>query len=345
MGFASLLTIPIGLFFLLLAMRGYGEKSERWNRATSEMNAALVEYVNGIEVIKTFNQEQKSYQKFSGAINAYHDTTLDWWRQSWFSSAGVQAFLPTTLLGTLPAGAYFYMIHSLDLATFVACLVLPLGFIVPLMRLSKHMERFVNMKTCVAQIDEFLAEKELNHHDKFAPMNGKEIVFQDVSFGYSEREVLHELSFSIHPNTMTAIVGPSGSGKSTILKLIAGFWDVKNGSITIGGTSLSKMSTEQISDLISYVAQDNFLFNTSIRENIKIGKPDATDADVIAAAKAARCHDFIMALPQGYDTHAGDFGNRFSGGERQRITIARAILKGGANYTVGRSHGIYRSGK
>lgn len=327
MGFVSLITVPIGLFFLLLTMRGYADKSTRWNRATNNMNASLVEYVNGIEVIKTFNQERKSYQKFSESIEDFHDTTLDWWQQSWFCSAGVQAFLPTTLLGSLPFGAYFYMNHTLDLASFVACLVLPLGFIVPLMRLSKHTERFVTMKTCISQIDEFLNEKELERPAAPAKLSGDKITFQNVSFGYSGREVLHDLNFTIQPNTTTAIVGPSGSGKSTILKLIAGFWDIEQGTIYFGNTPLKEMTAEQITDIISYVAQDNFLFNMSVKDNIRIGKPDASDEEVIAAAKAARCHEFIEALPQGYDTHTGDFGNRLSGGERQRITIARAILK------------------
>lgn len=327
MGFVSLITVPIGLFFLLLTMRGYSEKSTKWNKATNDMNASLVEYVNGIEVIKTFNQEKTSYQKFTEAINGFHDTTLDWWQQSWFCSAGVQAFLPTTLLGTLPFGAYFYMTQSIDLATFVACLVLPLGFIVPLMRLSKHTERFVTIKTCVSQIDEFLNEPELQRPETSAAMPDKLITFKNVSFGYSEKQVLYNLNFTIKPNGITALVGTSGSGKSTILKLIAGFWDIEQGSILFGKVPLKEMSMSQITDLISYVAQDNFLFNMSIKDNIKIGRPTATDEEVISAAKAARCHEFIMELPQGYDTYAGDFGNQLSGGERQRITIARAIIK------------------
>ncbi|MDB7933498.1 ABC transporter ATP-binding protein, partial [Flavonifractor plautii] len=151
--------------------------------------------------------------------------------------------------------------------------------------------------------------------------------FEDVHFAYNEAEILHGISFQTQPGTMTAIVGPSGSGKSTIAKLMAGFWDVTSGTVHFGGQDIRSIPFGQLMGEISYVAQDNFLFDKSIRENIRMGNPDASDGEVEAAAKAANCHDFIMQLEQGYDTMAGDAGARLSGGERQRITIARAMLK------------------
>lgn len=151
--------------------------------------------------------------------------------------------------------------------------------------------------------------------------------FENVSFAYNETEVLKNVSFEIKPGTVSAIVGPSGSGKSTIAKLMAGFWDATKGKVIFGGKNIKEIPFAQLMGEVSYVAQDNFLFDESIRENIRLGKPDATDDEVVAAAKAACCHEFIVKLENGYDTNAGDAGGKLSGGERQRITIARAILK------------------
>ncbi len=153
------------------------------------------------------------------------------------------------------------------------------------------------------------------------------IDFTDVFFGYGEIEVLHNLSFQIPQNTTTAIVGPSGSGKSTICNLITRFYDVNSGSVKIGGHDVREFTCDSLLKNISMVFQNVYLFRDTIKNNIKFGSPDATDEQIIAAAKAARCHDFIMALPDGYDTVIGEGGSSLSGGEKQRISIARAMLK------------------
>lgn len=327
MGLASLITIPLGILFFAAMMRGYGPRMENYMRSANDMNSSLVEYVNGIQVIKAFNRSASSYGKYSKSVNYFHDSTMEWWSQCWFWNAAARAVLPSTLLGTLPVGSWLYMEGTLSLPVFLISLVVPLGFVAPLMKVSEAMEQVSMIKGNLEQVTAFLKTPELVRPSEPVSLGERTYQFEDVHFGYKETEVLHGISFQTRPGTMTAIVGPSGSGKSTIAKLMAGFWDVTSGSVRFGGQDIRQIPFEQLMGEISYVAQDNFLFDKSIRENIRMGNPAATDEEVEAAAKAANCHDFIMQLEQGYDTLAGDAGDRLSGGERQRITIARAILK------------------
>lgn len=327
MGLASLITIPLGILFFAAMMRGYGPRMENYMRSANDMNSSLVEYVNGIQVIKAFNRSASSYGKYSKSVNYFHDSTMEWWSQCWFWNAAARAVLPSTLLGTLPVGAWLYMEGTLSLPVFLISLVVPLGFVAPLMKVSEAMEQVSMIKGNLEQVTAFLKTPELVRPSEPVSLGERTYQFEDVHFGYKETEVLHGISFQTRPGTMTAIVGPSGSGKSTIAKLMAGFWDVTSGSVRFGGQDIRQIPFEQLMGEISYVAQDNFLFDKSIRENIRMGNPAATDEEVEAAAKAANCHDFIMQLEQGYDTLAGDAGGRLSGGERQRITIARAMLK------------------
>ena len=327
MGLASLITIPLGILFFAAMMRGYGPRMENYMRSANDMNSSLVEYVSGIQVIKAFNRSASSYGKYSKSVNYFHDSTMEWWSQCWFWNAAARAVLPSTLLGTLPVGAWLYMEGTLSLPVFLISLVVPLGFVAPLMKVSEAMEQVSMIKGNLEQVTAFLKTPELVRPSEPVSLGERTYQFEDVHFGYKETEVLHGISFQTRPGTMTAIVGPSGSGKSTIAKLMAGFWDVTSGSVRFGGQDIRQIPFEQLMGEISYVAQDNFLFDKSIRENIRMGNPAATDEKVEDAAKAANCHDFIMQLEQGYDTLAGDAGDRLSGGERQRITIARAMLK------------------
>ena len=327
MGLASLITIPLGILFFAAMMRGYGPRMENYMRSANDMNSSLVEYVSGIQVIKAFNRSASSYGKYSKSVNYFHDSTMEWWSQCWFWNAAARAVLPSTLLGTLPVGAWLYMEGTLSLPVFLISLVVPLGFVAPLMKVSEAMEQVSMIKGNLEQVTAFLKTPELVRPSEPVSLGERTYQFEDVHFGYKETEVLHGISFQTKPGTMTAIVGPSGSGKSTIAKLMAGFWDVTSGSVRFGGQDIRQIPFEQLMGEISYVAQDNFLFDKSIRENIRMGNPSATNAEVEAVAKAANCHDFIMQLEQGYDTLAGDAGDRLSGGERQRITIARAMLK------------------
>ena len=328
MGLASLITLPLAVPFIFGMMRGYTEKMDTYLRAGNEMNAALVEYVGGIQVIKAFGRAGSSFGKFSEAVNFFHDSTLAWWRQCWFWMAAVKAVIPSTLLGTLPIGAVLYSRGQITLPNFIACIILPLGFIAPLMKLAFGSEQLTTIAANLKPVRQFLAIPEQIRPEKRVKLDESGYSFEQVTFSYDDsKEVLHDLSFCTKPGTMTAVVGPSGSGKSTIAKLMAGFWDATGGVVSYGGKDIKDIPFDQLMEEISYVAQDNFLFDVSIRENIRMGNLQATDEQVEAAAKAANCHDFIMQLEQGYDTLAGDAGDRLSGGERQRITIARAMLK------------------
>ncbi len=166
MGLASLITIPLGALGYIGMSRDYVNKSTTYMRSQNEMNSTLVEYVNGIEVIKAFNQSTSSYEKFTSAINFFHDSTLAWWKQSWFWSAFVQAVMPSTLLGTLPIGAWLYMKGSISLSSFITCMILPLGFIAPLMRIGKYSEQFGIVNACLEQIGAFLEKEELHRPDQ-----------------------------------------------------------------------------------------------------------------------------------------------------------------------------------
>ena len=327
MGLASLITIPLGMSGYIGMMKDYEIRSKTYTTAQNNMNATLVEYVNGIEVIKAFNQGASSYEKFTNAIKYFHDSTLAWWKQSWLWSAFVQAVMPSTLLGTLPVGSYLYMNSKISLSGFIVCIILPIGFIAHLMKIGKYSEQFNMVKASLGVIEEFLAKDELKRPKEKVNLDNTLYHFENVSFAYDKELVLKNISFELKPNTVTALVGSSGSGKSTIAKLMAGFWNPTAGDIFYGGKKISEIPFEQLISEISYVAQDNFLFNTSIKENIRLGNPNASDEEIVEAAKAASCHSFIMELENGYDTKVGDAGGLLSGGERQRITIARAILK------------------
>ena len=187
------------------------------------------------------------------------------------------AVMPTTLLGTLPIGAWLYMTGTLPLSDFITCIILPIGFIAPLMRVGKYSEQFNMVKACLDQIRDFIEKPELKRPEKNVALDETAYRFENVSFAYNETEVLKNVSFEIKPGTVSAIVGPSGSGKSTIAKLMAGFWDATKGKVIFGGKNIKEIPFAQLMGEVSYVAQDNFLFDESIRENIRLGKPDATD--------------------------------------------------------------------
>lgn len=328
MGLASLLTLPLSIPFIIGMMQGYSEKMATYLRAGNEMNAALVEYVGGIQVIKAFGRSGASFGKFSDAVHFFHDSTLAWWQQCWFWMAAVKAIIPSTLLGSLPVGAWLYRNGQITLPSLIACIIIPIGFIAPLMKLAFGSEQLTTIAANLKPVRTFLASPEQHRPKVWVSLDDSSYAFENVSFSYDDtKEVLHGITFQTRPGSMTAIVGPSGSGKSTIAKLMAGFWDASGGVVRYGGKDIQEIPFDQLMSLVSYVAQDNFLFDKSLRENIRMGNPQATDAEVERAARAANCHDFILSLPQGYATLAGDAGDRLSGGERQRITIARAMLK------------------
>lgn len=328
MGLAGIATIPLGILFYLGMMRGYKEKMARYIASEQAMNATLVEYVNGIQVIKAFGRSASSYGSFSRAVAEYHDSTLAWFRQSWVWMALVKAVVPCTLLVSLPLGVWLLSTGQLGLPSFVVCISIPLGFVGGVLKFAQAASQISRMDACLNVIWDFLGLPELTRPQERVELFGDSFSFENVSFSYHEgEEVLHDVSFQTKPGSITAIVGPSGSGKSTVAKLMAGFWDASGGAIRYGGHDVRDIPFGQLMEHVAYVAQDTFLFDRTIADNIRMGRQDATDAEVEEAARAAGAYEFIERLPQGFDTPAGEAGARLSGGERQRITIARAMLK------------------
>ena len=329
MGLALLVTIPVALIPMAFGLRTYNKNYAAYMAANAHVNSVIVEYVEGIQVVKAFSQGERSYQKFANAVRSFRDFTMDWFRCTWASMNLCLSILPTTLLGTLPMGIYLYQTGVLDPAQVTLCLMLALGIVTPLMSATAFINSMKSMQFAVKDTRELLDLPQLSQVERDAPLNGCDIQLRDVSFSYSGdgEEVLHHLDLTIPQGKFTALVGPSGGGKSTIARLAARFWDVTGGSITLGGRDIRELPLKQLSREISYVTQDNFLFDCSLKENIRLGRPGASDEEVFAAARAAQCEEFIGRLEHGWDTAAGDAGKQLSGGERQRIAIARAILK------------------
>ena len=320
-------TFPLGLICYMGMMKDYEKRYAKVLTASKNMDAATVEYIGGIEVIKAFNQSTVSYRKYTEAIAENENAKAEWFKKTNpYYAAGI-AIAPSSLLGVLPLGCWFFIHGSISAGSFISCIILSLGLIAPLIQALRYTDSLAMVDSTVKEIAKLLEAEEMNRPKNAVPIKENTIAFSHVSFAYSDTEVLHDISFQAVPNGMTAFVGPSGSGKSTVARLIASFWEASNGSVMIGGCDVRNIPLSQVMERVGYVSQDNYLFHLSIRENIRIGKPDATDAEIEQAAKKASCHDFISALPQGYDTVAGDGGNNLSGGEKQRIAIARAILK------------------
>ena len=320
--------ILMGMAFMMAVMAGYGKQYEGSVKTTQAMNSAIVEYIGGIEVIKAFNQGKQSYARFSDSVKANASYFYHWMKSCQMPVSLARAISPTTMITILPVGWLLYTGGSLPIETFITTIVLPLGIAGPLLAAMDFVDSLAKVGTIVGSVDAILNGAEQDHGETPAEFQGRGIQLSHVSFGYhADKEVLHDVSLTIPAGTMTAFVGPSGSGKSTIAKLIAGFWDVTSGAITLGGQDLNRVPLKQLYDQVAFVSQDNYLFDESIRENIRMGRPAATDAEVEAVAKAAGCDAFIRSLEHGYDTVVGGGGAHLSGGERQRIAIARAMLK------------------
>lgn len=328
MALLSLVTIPIGFAFMMSVMGSYQKKYEGAVRTTMEMNGTIVEYIGGIEVIKAFNQGKSSYAKFSDRVMANASYYYHWMKSCLFGTSMGYAVVPATLVTVLPVGWLFYQNGSLSADTFITAVILSLGIAGPLMAAMNFVDTLAQVGTTVEAVEELLGAEEQQHGNREASIPNTDIALTHVSFGYHEdKEILKDVSLSIPAGSMTALVGPSGSGKSTIAKLIAGFWDVKSGSVSIGGVDEKEIPLKQFYDKVAFVSQENYLFDESVRENIRMGRPSAADREVEAAAKAAGCDSFIRGLENGYDTRVGSGGAHLSGGERQRIAIARAMLK------------------
>ena len=328
--FTSNLLAPIivGFATYMGMMIDFQENYNRTVEKTKALNDAAVEYIDGIEVIKAFGKTESSYAKFTKAAKENADSYINWMKKCSFFQAAMFVITPYTLATVLPIGAHYVSNGSLTTADFVVCIILSLGIVGPLLTIGSYTDDLGKLSTVIGEVTGILEQPELvrPEHTKAHPKdNGIKVT--DITFGYHDKEILHGVSMDIKAGTVNAIVGPSGSGKSTIAKLIASLWDVNSGSIEIGGVDIKDIALTDFNDRLAYVSQDNYLFNETVRDNIRQGRPDATDAEVEEVARKSGCYDFIMNLENGFDTVVGGAGGHLSGGERQRISIARAMLK------------------
>ena len=327
-GLANLISAVIGVFCASVMMVKSRGEFDLTVQKTKYLNDTAVEYINGIEVIKAFGKTGSSYEKFVNAAREGADCFVRWMRKCIWWQAGTMCFTPATFLGVLPVGLILVKNGSLSAENFITCVILSAGLITPLIVAFSYSDDISKMKAIFGEVTEILERKEMERPETVTEKPvGSDICLKDVHFTYKEKEVLHGINMEIKQGEVTAIVGPSGTGKSTVARLIDSLWDVDSGSITYGGVDITKLPLDYYMGKIAYVAQDNYLFDMSILENIRLGRPGATDDDVVSAAIVTGCHDFILGLENGYDTMVGGAGGHLSGGERQRICIARAMLK------------------
>ena len=328
MGFICLLSIPIGLAFALFILIGYATDYEKSVRTVQDMNSSIVEYIKGIEVIKAYNQGDGSYAKFKKKVMATAEYYYGWMKRIQYKWSLTYAIAPSTLITVLPIGWMMYIKGNLSGDVFITSIMLSMCIVGPVMEAINFMDTFTKVKTTVATVDEILNGSEQIHSEEDVVINDHSIKMTDVSYSYHEgTQVLHDVSLDIPAGTMTALVGPSGSGKSTIAKLIAGFWDVEDGSLTMGGYDLKDIPLKELYDQTAFVSQDIYLFDDTIMNNIRMGRVSATDEEVMAVAEASGCKELIANLEAGYNTMVGQGGTHLSGGEKQRIAIARAMIK------------------
>ena len=324
----SLVPVVVGFFSYFGMMLDYKPSFERTVQTTKDLNDAAVEYIDGIEVIKAFGKTESSYAKFTKAAMAYADSFISWMKRCSIFHALMMVVTPYTLLTVLPFGAHYVENGTLTIPDFIMCIILSLGIVGPLITVGSYTDDLGKIGVIVGEVVGILEQPELKRPAESTVVpKDHSITLTDVKFGYHDKEILHGVTMELKAGTVNAIVGPSGSGKSTIAKLIASLWDVNSGSIKIGGVDIKQLSLTDFNQKIAYVAQDNYLFNESVRENIRQGNPDATDEQVIEVTKKSGCYEFIMQLENGFDTIVGGAGGHLSGGERQRISIARAMLK------------------
>ena len=314
---------------MMLTFKISGKNMDKYQEANSHMSSVIVEYVEGIEVIKAFGKSGVSYEKFAGSIRDYRDFVIEWLESTWVTMKLAFAFMPATLLGVVPVSILLVGKGSMTVSEMALSVMLAMSMVISMAKIEIFSNGLRQMQYTVLEIQKLLNIKSLPEPESEKKPEHYSIELRDVHFTYDEEdgEVLHGIDLAMKEGSFTALVGPSGGGKSTVAKLIARFWDVSSGSIRIGGVDIKDLKVTTLADIVSFVTQDNFLFSRSLMENIRLGNPKATDEEVIAAAKAACCDEFIRKLPDGYNTSAGEAGKRLSGGERQRIAIARMMLK------------------
>ena len=331
---ATLGVVLVGLAVLSLAMRDRTEMVRQYNEAREQVSAAVVEFVQAMPVVRTFDTGQSTFGRYQRALDSYLGVLVRWYAGAAFSARfGMAAMsaLPT-LAVLLALGSWLFQAGTLDFGTWLAVLLLGAGgaeAMLPLMTLMHLVDKTMLSVRRIQQVLELPVLPQRSAAEARVPPDAS-VRFEHVNFSYgadAAEPALSDVSFHAAPGTVTALVGPSGAGKTTVARLIPRFWDVTAGRVLVGGVDVRDMDADTLMRHVAFVFQDTFLFASSIADNIRLGLPEATMNEVIAAATAAQAHGFISALPRGYDTPAGERGVFLSGGQRQRITIARAILQ------------------
>jgi ATP-binding cassette subfamily B protein len=352
---ACMAVLPIGIIAMCFMLKDGEARFKFALDKTKALNDTAVEYINGIEVIKAFGKSKSSYERFVVAAQEGSACYVEWMRDCIWPHAVATVVTPTLLFSILPIGGFMFLNGSITASLFITVIVLAVSAIQPFLIAFTYHDDIAKAGAIFGEVGSIMTLEELKRPtvDVKKPADNS-IVLKNVRFSYHKvgedspsrqpasqssatpspkgtplknPEILHGINMTLPEGSYTAFVGPSGSGKSTIARLIASLWDVDSGSVEIGGVNIKDLSLEEYNNRVAYVSQDNFLFDMSVRENIRLGRQDATDAEVEEIAKKAGCYDFIMSLEKGFDTIVGGSGAHLSGGERQRIAIARAMMK------------------
>ncbi|MDY6037781.1 MAG: ABC transporter ATP-binding protein [Eubacterium sp.] len=326
MGLAMLWVIPVSLLIASLSKKKQKKTMDKWVKQSRETFDELQENIEQIQEIKSYNLEEKSLNKFYGLLEKLRKDKINVELITGVSTGVAKILLKLGIVTVAVVGANMFIAGKIDILTYVTFLMISVSIYLPIEEIITFMAMIVMLDSVVSRIKEI---KTMPIQEGKVEMNPKnfDIEFRDVHFGYDDYSVINGVSFTAKQGEVTALIGESGSGKSTLAKLAARFWDLDRGEILLGGEDISQVDPETLLNNFSIVFQDVVLFNSSIKDNIRIGKKDASDEEIIRAAKIARCYDFIDKMPEGIDTVIGENGQRLSGGERQRISIARAILK------------------
>lgn len=327
---ALAIVIPVGAVLVLYFPLYTGIMNDFqaiYYTSIEDMNAKVIEYVKGIREIKIFGRNDDAYTKFEQSIDNYQNSVLRLYNKMYYVSSPAYVLLSSILVSVLCVGGLLFTHEKLSFEVFLFTIFVTLGIGTPILKFTEFMDNIFHIKNGNRLVKDVLETPELTQSENGIAPDKYEITFDNVSFAYEDKTVLDNISLSFPENKRTAIVGPSGSGKSTIANLISRFWEAGEGSIKMGGVDYKDISLDNLMENINYVTQDTFLFNISIKDNIRIGNPKASDDEVIKAAKTALCNEFIRELENGYDTKVGDTGSKLSAGQRQRIAVARAILR------------------
>ena len=332
MALVSLVVVVAALPMMAIGVSRGSGKLGLYTEAMARMNASIVEFVRAMPVVRTFNGTGRVFGETKAAIDDAAAYEAQWGREFLPLFTAFFVLVSSPVLTIVPLGLLLWHTGHVDTSTLLFFFIVGLGFTLPLLRVLLVMTQLAYLGLGARLVRELDQAEVLPEPTDPAPLEGSRVEVRDVGFAYpvrgeAPRPALRGVSFTTDPGTVTALVGPSGAGKSTLARLLARFWDVDEGSIRIGGVDVREMPIPQLMDQIAFVFQETFLFDDSVAANLRMAKPDATDGEVIEAARAARAHEFIAALPEGYETRLGESGARLSGGERQRLAVARALLK------------------